>query len=113
MDHEHAKPAATELQRVKTPMNEMTKSFDALWDEFLARWPLEALSQMTLQQYTQVGDKDSFCNWLETRTEDLGSIWGGSSFKFGVYSRKDQSPKPDEEGRQYAGAYAWLSKYGN
>lgn len=93
--------------------NEMTKHFDALWDEFLARWPLKALPQMTLQQYTQVGDKDSFCNWLETRTEDLGSIWGGSSFKFGVYSRKDQSPKSDEEGRQYAGAYAWLSKYGS
>ena len=64
-----------------------------LWDSFLARWPLQSLPAMTLEQYAQAGNKDSFVYWLESRTEDLGSIWGGSSFKFGVYSRKDRSEK--------------------
>ncbi|GAA0756129.1 AAA family ATPase [Ideonella azotifigens] len=84
----------------------------AMWDQFLARWPLKSLGEMTLQQYTQAGDKDSFTNWLETGTEDLGSMWGGSSFKFGVYSRKNQSAKTDGEGLRYTQDYAWLNKYG-
>ena len=30
---------------------------EALWTHFLARWPLERLSEMTLQQYNQAGEK--------------------------------------------------------
>ena len=71
---------------------------NALWDAFLERWPLDALSQLTLPQYTAAGDKDCFTQWLESKTEGLGSIWGGSSFKFGVYSRKDQSSKSTQRG---------------
>lgn len=83
-----------------------------LWDSFLARWPLQSLPAMTLEQYAQAGNKDSFVYWLESRTEDLGSIWGGSSFKFGVYSRKDRSEKAASGGAQYNQTHAWLSKYG-
>jgi 5-methylcytosine-specific restriction enzyme B len=85
----------------------------AIWNEFLQRWPLDKLDQMTLAEYAQAGDKDSFVNWLEGRTESLGSIWGGSAFKFGVYSRKDRTPKPDGVGVRYTQDYAWAAKYGD
>lgn len=83
-----------------------------LWREFLERWPLQGLTNMSLADYSQVGQKDSFTYWLESKTEELGSIWGGSSFKFGVYSRKDQSDRPSGGGIEYDTNYAWLQKYG-
>ena len=51
------------------------------WDEFLAKWPLEKLEQMTLEEYTNAGSKESFTYWIEANLENLGSIWGGSDFK--------------------------------
>jgi len=86
---------------------------NALWNEFLERWPLERLSDMQLSDYTGVGNDDSFCYWLESRTNDLGSIWGGSSFKFGVFRRKDKTHKESRLGRSYTSDFAWLNKYGN
>jgi len=94
-------------------MNGTKEQRQATWTQFLQRWPIEALDQMTLAQYAQAGDKDSFVNWLETGTDSLGSMWGGSSFKFGVYSRKDQTPKSDGNGLRYTQDYAWLGKYGD
>jgi 5-methylcytosine-specific restriction protein B len=89
-------------------------ALNALWDEFLVRWPMESLAAMSLEEYSQAGSKDCFTYWLESRTEDLGSIWGGSAFKFGVYSRKDQSDKSgNASGAQTFGpAHGWLTKYG-
>jgi 5-methylcytosine-specific restriction protein B len=86
---------------------------EALWDSFLHRWPLEKLNKITLQEYTKAGNPDCFTyGWLENKTTELGSIWGGSAFKFGVYSRKDQSDKKDGEGKSYSTEYGWYSKYG-
>ena len=86
---------------------------NVLWDKFLLRWPLEDLNQMTLQEYTQAGNSDCFTfGWLEKATENLGSIWGGSAFKFGVYSRKDQGDKENGSGKSYSTLYGWYSKYG-
>ena len=83
-----------------------------LWDEFLQRWPLEKLRTMTLAEYNQAGSQDAFCYWLESKLDNMGSIWGGSAFKFGIYSRKDQSDKPDGRGASYSDNYAWYTKYG-
>lgn len=87
---------------------------EATWDDFLNRWPLEKLNQITLPEYTQAGNPDCFTyGWIEKSTENLGSIWGGSAFKFGIYSRNNQSDKDNSEGRSYSEKYAWYSKYGN
>ena len=94
-------------------MNSSIEERQTIWDEFLKRWPLESMGKMTLEQYTQAGNKDCFVYWLEALTEKLGSMWGGSAFKFGIYSRKDQSPKPSEGGASYGDEYAWATKYGN
>jgi 5-methylcytosine-specific restriction protein B len=88
------------------------KAAEQLWDSFIARWDIDKLKSMTLEQYTQVGNDDSFTYWLEGRTESLGSIWGGSAFKFGIYHRDNHDPKPSERGRIFGENYAWYEKYG-
>ena len=65
----------------------MPSDMKGVQQEFLERFPKEKLSEMSLEEYAIGTDqaKDSYCNWLERRTEKLGSIRGGSAAKFGVY----------------------------
>lgn len=58
-----------------------------LWAEFLKRWPIERLREMTLEEYTNLRSNtdDYFCHWVERKTESLGSIQGATSAKFGIY----------------------------
>lgn len=94
-----------------TPINER----EALWNRFLERWPLDKLGEMTLQQYNQVGNDDHFCRWLEKHTESLGSIWGGSALKFGIYSRSKTAAKSpsSQKGVLQDDFYGWYRKYGS
>ena len=64
-----------------------------LWSEFLAAWPLERVREMTIEEYTNPNRDDAFIYWLESRLQTLGSIWGGSAFKFGVYCRENTDVK--------------------
>jgi 5-methylcytosine-specific restriction endonuclease McrBC GTP-binding regulatory subunit McrB len=82
-----------------------------LKETFLQEWPLSKIECMTLEEYTNL-DKTSFCYWLEAKTEYLGSIWGGSAFKFGIYKKKDISKTIKAKNRVTDGEYAWLLKYG-
>lgn len=84
-----------------------------LWDEFLKVWPISRLETMTLDEYTNTNKTDSFCYWLEARTEKLGSIWGMNAFKFGVYARSNTEPKANQQGRVYTPTHAWHTRYGN
>lgn len=84
-----------------------------MWDRFLTEWPLERVKTMQLQEYSNAGEKNTFIHWLESKLDKLGSMWGGSSFKFGVYSRNDSQQMKDASGRMYSDEYAWYSKYGN
>jgi len=83
-----------------------------IYESFLAEWPLSRLAQMKIEEYTNL-DKTSFCYWLEAITEPLGSIWGGSSYKFGIYKRKDKDREINRNGYLTNGAYSWLQKYGS
>lgn len=87
---------------------------ETLWTRFLQRWPLEKLANITLREYNQAGDDDHFCRWIEKHTEALGSIWGGSSLKFGIYSRSSTAAKEPsaQRGVMQDGNYGWYSKYG-
>jgi 5-methylcytosine-specific restriction protein B len=103
--------AATNRQGVGMTIS--TTDGNELWNKFLLRWPLEKLNQMTIQDYTQAGNPDCFTfGWLEKTTQSLGSIFGGSAFKFGVYSRHEQGNKENSSGRSYSTQYGWYSKYG-
>ena len=90
-----------------------SKRFD-LWSQFLQRWPIATLATLTLEEYNSLGSKDSFCYWLESRTESLGSIWGGSSFKFGIFEfdPEAENANKDSVGILKDGRYKWLKKYG-
>jgi 5-methylcytosine-specific restriction protein B len=82
-----------------------------LWDEFLQRWPVEKLKSMTLEEYTNLGNNDYFCYWLERKARELGGIGGGASFKFGIFRRSSEN-KENERGRNYSEKYGWYDKYG-
>lgn len=85
-----------------------------LYDSFLNEFPLEKLQTMTLEQYTNLDKTNSFCYWLEVLTSDLGSIWGGSSYKFGIY-KYNAIPKrknANDSSYKYDDEYAWLAKHG-
>lgn len=84
----------------------------AAWDEFLNTWPIERLKTMSLPEYSKAGDQNTFTYWLEVKLAESGSIWGGSSFKFGIYSRKDLTEKKSGEGLSYSAEYAWYTMYG-
>jgi len=86
---------------------------DRIWKEFLKRWSQERVASMTLGQYViGSGDTDTFCYQLEAETDRLGSIRGGSAFKFGVYRMK-HGFKARREGYMTDGTYAWVAKYGS
>jgi 5-methylcytosine-specific restriction enzyme B len=92
-------------------MSDFQKQY-TLWDEFLSAWPTSRLATMTLDEYSQAGSKDSFTYWIESRLDELGSIWGGSSFKFGVFSRKDTEDKKSDAKLSYSDTHGWYSSLG-
>jgi hypothetical protein len=81
-------------------------------ESFLETFPMESLENMILDQYTNLNRSDSFCYWIESKTEPLGSVWGGSSFKFGIY-RYNQKPKEEMTYCQYDENYAWYATLGS
>lgn len=88
----------------------MNQQLQATWDAFLEEWPIERLRKMTLREYSAAGDGSSFTAWIENRLDQMGSVWGGSSFKFGIYSRKDKTAKAGSRGASYTQDYAWWSR---
>lgn len=91
--------------------NALMMQREQLWQGFLARWPLEALPTMTLSQYTQAENKDTFAYWIEFGTELLGSMRGGGAFKFGIYHRKGPI-KEKRDHFKHDTTYSWYAKYG-
>lgn len=85
-----------------------------IWQQFLNKWTPQVLASMTLPQYHIANDtsRDNLVNWLEVRTQKLGSIWGGSAFKFGVFNRAERSHKVSGGGLSYTTEYGWYTKYG-
>lgn len=88
------------------------EKLEKLKQEFLDTWTEEKVAKMSLDQYTNLDRENSFCYWLESKTYELGSIWGGSSYKFGIYKRNDTSKNIDVTFRKSDGEYAWFTKYG-
>lgn len=90
-------------------MESKTEMRHKLYESFLKEFPLESLKSMPLERYTNLKRDDSFCYWVESRTYELGSIWGGASYKFGIYKYAKRPDNPgiivsDEE-------YAWYKWY--
>lgn len=63
--------------------------------EFISKFPLGSISELTLDEYVLGTDKESFCYWLEFKKIAgnfiLFGIGGGNSSKFGLYKSKKGS----------------------
>lgn len=88
-------------------METNTETPHLLWDDFLRRWPLEKLGEMSLSEYSELNDQDTFTYWLEHRLSELGSIRGGSAIKFGIYAHRVRNTKQESDEK-----YSWSRKLG-
>ena len=63
--------------------------------EFVTKFPVDKISELSLDDYVLGTNKESFCYWLEfKKIEDkviLFGIGGGNASKFGLYKSKDGS----------------------
>lgn len=73
--------------------DEKLQNLEALRREFVERYPVSELANLTKETYALGLDnyKDTFCYWLETRLQELGDIHGATAQKFGVYYGKKKS----------------------
>jgi hypothetical protein len=55
---------------------------------FVSKFPLNEIKDLSIDQYVQGTDENSFCYWLEFK-KILFGIGGGNASKFGVYKAKD------------------------
>jgi len=83
----------------------------SILNDFLKMWPLEKVRQMTLDEYVNVKNTETFCQYVETKTRSLGSIKGlPGSIKFGIYKRKN--PKKPKKNAISDDIHTWLPYYG-
>lgn len=82
-----------------------------LYQAFQEEFPLENLHEMPLEKYTNLNREDSFCYWIESKTQPLGSFWGGSSYKFLIY-RYNKRPAEGDPRVISDDQYAWYANLG-
>ncbi|MBB5396689.1 hypothetical protein [Mucilaginibacter sp. AK015] len=82
---------------------------EEMLQKFLTEWPIDRLAGITLRQYNDTGDKETFCQYVETKTRALGSIKGSNSTKFGIYKRLNKDKKP--KGTKSDDNYTWVRHY--
>lgn len=78
----------SELARwLQTNPKQIPDDLRRLRQQFVERFPPERLATMALEEYALGHDhsKDSFCYWLEWRTQGLGSVRGATVRKWGVW----------------------------
>jgi len=71
---------------------ELVAEADRERKEVTDRFPLEQWPTLPLERYAlgQEESEDTFCRWMEFRTQHLGSIRGGSARKLLIYKHKDK-----------------------
>ena len=79
-------------------LNEKSKEFDLPKENiekrengrltFVSKFPLNAIKNLSIDEYVQGTDENSFCYWLEFK-KILFGIGGGNASKFGIYKAKD------------------------
>lgn len=106
----------SKVKQYKQPSEEELKDQRNLFLEFQNVWSLEKVKNMTLEDYTSIlkdnQNRNDFTFWIESKLDNLGSIWGGSSFKFGVYKRNSNEDKGSNNSYSYNDDYGWYTKYG-
>ncbi|HPI53505.1 MAG TPA: hypothetical protein PLU10_02365 [Chitinophagaceae bacterium] len=74
-------------------------------------WSLENFSSISVQDYADVSNHDSFCYLLEKGSSVLGEIGGiTTSSKFGLWKYKEEKEFSEQFNRD--NTYVWNTKYG-
>lgn len=79
---------------------------------FLTAWPVSRIRSMTVADYANLGNHDSFCYWLEYGTKNLGEIGAISLNKFELWKPKDEVDFKDDRFKT-DGTYAWNKNRGD
>lgn len=89
-DHPDLKVALAAVDR--SALSEYSKLAESKRQEILKRFPMEDWPNLALERYSLglPNSDDSFCNWLERKSLELGSIRGGSSRKLLVFKRRNK-----------------------
>lgn len=99
-------------------MEALTQEEKDLFLKFQERWSLEKVKEMSLEEYTQKGYKDTFTYWIEHKLGSLGSIKGVAgglgNLKFGICHCDGTKYKVKNKHRYSEDKqYAWLDIFYN
>ena len=105
-----------EEQKQEEKKSDAYSDNDKLYDDFCRQFPFDDLQKMDLKKYTSIKSdpswENSFCYWIERKTNGLGSINGGNAYKFGIF-RCATTPPKDDPNYLNDTEYAWCAKYGD
>lgn len=86
---------------------------DILLNSFLERWSLKSVENMTLPEYTNLHNHDTFCYWIEYKTQKLANISGSAnSFKFEIFDRIDKNKIYKSTDFVRDNIYSWRKRAG-
>ena len=76
----------------RSPTNPVAEGYRSQRAEILKRFRLDKWPEMRLEDYAlgQSAVEDTYCHWLEYKSQWVGSIKGGSARKLIIYKRKDR-----------------------
>lgn len=99
-------------------MEALTPEEKDLFLKFQERWSLEKVKEMSLEEYTQKGYKDTFTYWIEHKLGSLGGIKGVAgglgNLKFGICHCDGTKYKVKNKHRYSEDKqYAWLDIFYN
>src|SRR5687767_5842874 len=71
-------------------MSARLKAAEVQRAEIIRRFPKDAWPDLPVERYAlgQSDNEDTYCRWLKFKSDDLGSISGGSSMKMIVFKRR-------------------------
>ena len=76
----------------RSPTNPVAEEYRSQRAEILKRFPRDKWPEMRLDDYAlgQPAVEDTYCHWLEYKSQWMGSIRGGSARKLIIYKQKDR-----------------------
>lgn len=91
MNTEELRSLQADFEYIRQNSKETYGGLESLRKEFVCLFPPKALHKMTLNQYVEgkrINGKpnlNTFCNFIEHKARNLGSIIGSPTIRFGVY----------------------------
>lgn len=96
MDIDNLRMLQFKFEKDRIEKQKHYKELEELRQAFINRFPKESIWSMELDDYVEGKKKDgkinqdTFCYWVEWKTQSLGLIQGSTAYKFGVfYNRED------------------------